>query len=40
VGVTLEQLATDTYLFDLGVAGAGLRGLLGSVMLAEAQHWR
>jgi hypothetical protein len=38
LAVTLEQLATDTYLFDVGVAGAGLRGLLGSVMLAEAQH--
>lgn len=38
LAVTLEQLATDTYLFDLGVAGSGLRGLLGSVMLAEAQH--
>jgi hypothetical protein len=38
LAVTLEQLATDTYLFDLGVAGNGLRGLLGSVMLAEAQH--
>ena len=38
LAVSLEQLATDTYLFDLGVAGSGLRGLLGSVMLAEAQH--
>jgi hypothetical protein len=38
LAVTLEQLATDTYLFDLGVAGSGLRGLLGSVMLSEAQH--
>jgi hypothetical protein len=38
LAVALEQLATDTYLFDLGVAGGGLRGLLGSVMLAEAQH--
>jgi hypothetical protein len=38
LAVTLEQIATDTYLFDLGVAGAGLKGLLGSVMLSEAQH--
>jgi len=38
LAITLEELATDTYLFDLGVAGPGLRGLLGSVMLSEAQH--
>jgi len=38
LSVALEQFATDTYLFDLGIAGPGLRGLLGSVMLAEAQH--
>jgi len=38
LAAALEQFATDTYLFDLGVAGPGLRGLLGSVMLAEAQH--
>jgi hypothetical protein len=38
LAVTLERFATDTYLFDIGVAGAGLRGLLGSVMFSEAQH--